>query len=124
MSESSSKSEAPDDRKSDNEHQGTKVQRKKNRGRHAGSPKSPRPPVANVLSPERAKAVRKAERLLTMPRRETIERRRRAVNNVNPPLGIRRRPRGVKDHPAWLKGKGVDLTEWANAGLFRRWDRS
>ena len=75
------------------------------------------PRVANVLSPERAKDVRKAERLLTMPRRETIERCRRAVNNVNPPLVIRRRPREVKDHPAWLKGKGVDPTEWANASF-------
>ena len=75
------------------------------------------PPVANVLSPEREKAVRKAERLLTMPQRETIERCRRAVNNANLPFVIRRRPRGVKDHPAWLKGKGVDPTEWANTSF-------
>ena len=54
---------------------------------------SPRPSqllVPNVLSPERANAVRETERLLSTPQHETIDRRRRAVS-VNLPLVIQRR---------------------------------
>ena len=76
-SEPSSEDETSDDRKTDEEeHQWTTVQRKKNHGRRTMSPRPSRPPVPNVLSPERAKAIREAERLLSTPQRETIDRRR------------------------------------------------
>lgn len=79
QSEPSREDETSDDRKTDEEHQWTTVQRKKNRGRRTTSPR-PHRLVQNMLNPERAKAVREAERLLNMPQCENIERRRRTVN--------------------------------------------
>ena len=72
-SEPSSEDETSDDRKTDEEeHQWTTVQRKKSHGRRTMSPRPSRPPVPNMLSPKRAKAVREAERLLSTPQRETM----------------------------------------------------
>ena len=85
------------------------------------SPRPSRPPVPNVLSPERAKAVREAERLLSTPQHETINHRRRAVN-ANPPLVIQRERRlsnsSKGEGPSRLKGKGINPKEWGNADFF------
>ena len=82
------------------------------------SPRPSRPPVPNMLSPKRAKAVCEAERLLSTPQRETIDRHRRAVN-ANPPLVIQcerclsNSSKG--EGPSRLKGKGINPKEWGNA---------
>ena len=90
-SEPSSEGETSDDRKSDNGWISV-VRRNKNCGGRTASPRSSRPPVAIVLRPERVKTISEAEKLLTTPQAETIKRRHRTMNNVSPPLVIRRRP--------------------------------
>ena len=85
------------------------------------NPRPSRPPVPNVLSPEQAKAVREAKRLLSTPQRETINRRRCAVN-ANPPLVIqceRRLSNSSKgEGTSRLKGKGINPKEWGDADFF------
>lgn len=80
----------------DSNHRWTKVWRKKSRSKLTTSPRTTRSPVTNVLSPGRGRTVRKAEKLLTTPYRETIEPRRRQSDML----------RG--EDPLRLKGKSAN----------------